>query len=89
MKVIQLTPVDKVHDGLPVVTVVPHWHTRPTMAVLPENLWRWQMSVKCVSDVHRVKRKGEKTVPWGKPVLQITTPDTQSRSLTNWVLSVR
>ncbi|KAI3352203.1 hypothetical protein L3Q82_005166 [Scortum barcoo] len=64
--------------------------THPTMAVSSENFWRWQLSVEYVkSDVYRVKRKGERTVPWGAPVLQTTTSDTQSCSLTNWGLSVR
>ncbi|KAI3356189.1 hypothetical protein L3Q82_017447 [Scortum barcoo] len=39
--------------------------THPTMAVSSENFWRWQLSVEYVkSDVYRVKRKGERTVPW-------------------------
>lgn len=42
--------------------------TDPTRAVLSENFWRWQLSVEYVkNDVHRVKRKGERAVPWGAP----------------------
>lgn len=35
------------------------------------------------SDVHRVNRKGVSTDSCGAPVLQTTTSDAQSRSLTN------
>src|SRR4029434_4367537 len=63
---------------------------RPTTAESSENFWMWHDSVlKVKSDVYRVNRTGESTVPCGAPVLHNTVSDTQSFSLTNCGLSVR
>src|SRR4029434_6186732 len=56
----------------------------PTTAESSENFWMWHDSVLWVkSDVYRVNRTGEGTVPCGAPVLHKTVSDTQSFSLTN------
>lgn len=58
LKVIQLTPVDKVHDDLPVLTVIPLWHTShngSVMGVLPE-----VATVRGMCEVRRVQGKEEK-----------------------------
>ncbi|XP_068508912.1 target of rapamycin complex 2 subunit MAPKAP1 isoform X5 [Syngnathus scovelli] len=64
--------------------------TYPTMTVSSENFWMWQCAVSWVkSEVYRVTRKGESTVPWGTPVLQRTTSDSQRCNLIYCGLLVR
>ncbi|CAL8278782.1 unnamed protein product [Merluccius merluccius] len=58
--------------------------------VSSENFYMWHDSVLYLkSEVYRVNRTGESTVPCGAPVLLTTVSERQSFSLTNCGLPVR
>lgn len=83
-QVVLLTPGYEICDDLPVLLLATQ-HT--VKNVIGEFLQVTEGGV--VSEVYSTNRNGESTVPWGPPVLQTNSSDTQSRSQTYCGLSVR
>ena len=64
---------------------------QPTSAELSEDFSKWQLETELdlQSEVYRVNKKGDNSVPCGAPVLVKIVLDTRSPILTNWGLDVR
>ena len=76
---VRVTPIYKGHNFLCIVNkIVIQNHSRQNSAIhifVNEEIFKCCSAVGCIITVYSEKRKADKTVPWGAPVLVIVTSD--------------